>query len=258
MTAFCTEEDVREALQERSDNGPLGDSYIAPAIQAASTWLRNTTGGYWYDSGNNITDNGTVTIATDVRSASTDHLSVPSSPHPQENQVFASTFDRPHVRYPVTHAGRYARMRLPHRHIQTLTALEVRDLRGGVTDWVADSEFAEGRDADYYLIEQGVTSQGVTHLYINASSLGARENYDDLISAEYEYGLDWATDAWHDIRQGVANLAAAQVVSDDNVIAQIPDNGQLVGVATQYDQHTAAALGEAWSYLEPYMEIAIA
>jgi hypothetical protein len=256
--AFCTEDDVRDALEEHSSAGPLGDEYIAPTIEAVSRWFLSESGAFFYDTGNNITDTSNVTIPSSARSASTNALDVPSSPHRQEGQLFASTHDRGHVRYPVTHAGRYAKIRLPHRFTETVTKLDVRDYRGGVTDWVAASDKSEGRDADYYVTTQGVTSHGVSHLYINADSLGARENFTDLIDIEYDYGLDYNSEAWDDVRWGIATLAAADLVHEDNVLAQIPDNGQLVGVDTQRDALLSGALGEAWSLLSPWLSVEVA
>jgi hypothetical protein len=129
----------------------------------------------------------------------------------------------------------------------------VRDRSGDVTDWTSDPDYQSGRGEDYYVQEEDREGHGTSYLYVRAASIGARRDYTGLVTADYTYGLDAADEGWQDVRQGVANLAAAQVVTDDDVLTSIPDDGQLVGVDTQYDQHIAAAIGEAWSHLAPYL-----
>lgn len=242
MTGFCTTADVRRALQKRDLSGPTEPQIVEAAIEGASTWFARATNGHWFDtsgaSGAPLSDS--VATAQHVR------LDVPSSPHRQDRQLLS---DRQGQRYPVTHDGPYAEIRLPHLHVQTINALEVRDRDGGVTDWVADSDYVQGRGEDYYVQRRGQDSYGRTYLYVRSSTIGPRVDFGGLLTLDYDYGLDYQTEAWDDVRNGVAHLAAADVVDDDNVLAQIPDQGQLVGVQTQHEN----LLNVAQKRLNPYI-----
>jgi hypothetical protein len=240
MAAFCEEDDVRKTLQEANLSGPTGSEMVEPAIQSVSDWFARRTNGHWYDSGGS-----TTLVDTSAASAANVRLDVPNSPHPQRGQVPRDD-DR---RYPVTHNGPYARIPLPHPYVQTVTKLEVRQRDGSVSDWVADSSIAEGRGEDYYIEARGQQSYGRTYLYINANSLSPRYDYSGLLTLAYDYGLDADDTAWQDVRRGVAALAAAEVIDDDSVLAQIPDNGQLVGVQTQHQNLIAAANRDLGPYL---------
>lgn len=241
MTAFCEEADVRKALQKVELKGSISSEFVKSAIKSASDWFKRQTNGYWYDSGGGVTlvDSSTDSV-TEVR------RSLPASPHRQPGTIVS---DKPHVQYPVTHDGAFAKVRLPHLHVSTLNKLEVRDFKGGVTDWVADSGFASGRDEDYYLQQDATDSYGRTYLYVNASSIGRRRDFSNILTLDYDYGLDYQTTPWDDVKRGIANLAAAELVDDDNVLAQVPDNGQLVGVQTQHQQ----LIDAAHTNLDPYI-----
>jgi hypothetical protein len=243
---YCEVEDVRTAAQEARLSGALDTPYIEPAIRGVSTWLRKASGRHWYDSTGSPSD----LISATTETATTVRLDISSTPHAQRDQ--GHRHERG-VRYPVTTHGPYAQLPLPHAFVEQLNALEVRDRSGDVTDWTTDPEYQSGRGEDYYVQEEDREGYGRSYLYIRAASIGARRDYNGLVTADYSYGLDAATEGWRDVRRGVANLAAAQVVVDDNVLTSIPDDGQLAGVDTQYDQHVAAAIGEAWSHLSPYL-----
>lgn len=238
-TAFCEEADVRKALQKVELKGSIGSEFITPAIHAASDWFARQTNGYWFDSGG-----GTTLVSASNASASDVVLDVPSSPHAGDRQHISSKRD---ARYPVTTAGPYARIPLPHLYVTNLTKLEVRDRGGDVDDWVVEK--TEGVGEDYYLQTQGQNSYGRTYLHLDARGIGARLNFDSLLTLAYDYGLDADSAEWDDVRRGVAMLAAAEVVSEDAVLTQIPESGTLVGVETQHDQLTNAAD----AYLRPYL-----
>ncbi|WP_435065886.1 hypothetical protein [Halobaculum sp. EA56] len=250
MVGFCEPDDVRQVLQKRELTGTISASMITPAITGVSGWFARQTNGHWYDSSAASGDE----IDTTAASATGVRLDVPSGPHRKDRQLF---HDDTGARYPTTTHGPYAKIRLPHPYVQTVTALLVRGRGGDVDDWVASAEKTEGRGEDYYIEARGQDSYGRTYLYIRAASIGARVDYDGLLTLEYDYGLDAQDTSWDDVRRGVALLAAAQVVSDDDVLTAIPDNGQLIGVATQRDQHVADAIGEAWSLLSPYLSVEV-
>jgi len=242
---FCEREDVRRVLQESSFDGAIGqDTEIADdAILGVSRWFANATNTWWYDSTGSSSD----LVPTSTSSASNVRLDVPSSPHRQDRQLFSSHAG---ARYPVTHNGPYARIPLPHRYVDTLTTLDVRDRDGGTTDWVADSSIDEGRGNDYYIERRGQDSYGLTYLYIRARTIGARTDYGGLLTLDYDYGLDYDSTQWDDVRRGIATLAAADLALDEDIISSVPDNGQLVSVQTKAERYADRALKRG---LEPFL-----
>jgi len=243
---YCEPDDVREALQETDLSGPINATIVTSAITGVTQWFRRRARTHVYDSGG-----GTTLIPTEAATTSTVSLDVPSSPHTQDRQLFRSESG---VRYPVTRAGPYAKIRLPHRDVSSLTTLEVRDRDGGVTDWTAESDKAEGRGEDYYVQADDADGYGRTYLYLRAASIGPRTDYEELLTVGYEYGRDAANEGIDDITTGIANLAAAEVVEDDGVIAQIPDNARLVNVSTEYQHY----LDLADRLLGPYLTARVA
>ncbi|PSP80170.1 hypothetical protein BRC81_02980 [Halobacteriales archaeon QS_1_68_20] len=240
---YCEREDVKRALQEAELSGALGQepAIVDDAIRAISAWLRRRTRRHWYDSGGS----GTL-VGASARSVSTQRLDVPSSPHRQDRQLHR---DAQGVRYPVTHAGPYARIQLPHYDVQSLTTLEVRDRGGGVTDWTAASDKVEGRGEDYYLLTEGDEFR-TSYLYLRATSIGARVDFDDLLTVGYDYGTDAQSTAWDSVRHAVANLAGADLAVDDDVKTAIPNDGQLIAVETRADRMINRALRVLGDYFE--------
>lgn len=252
MVYFAELNDVRSALQKRAldaptgdannDDGPLAEDIVEDAIRAASDWFRRATNGHWFDS------TATTSDLVDSSAASTSQvkLDVPSSPHRQRGQLTSSYTD---AQYPVTTTGPYARVKLPHPFVNTVTSLQVRERGGGVEDWVSASDKVEGVGEDYYIAQPGQNSYGRSYLYIRASSIGARHDFGNILTLDYDFGLDYQTGTWDDVKRGVAHLAAAELVDDDSVLAQIPDNGQLVGVQTQRENLVQRADKELGPYL---------
>jgi len=251
MDGYCEVDDVRRALQNNpramNNTDALADDIVKAEIQGASAWLRKTTNAHWYDSGGANTD----VVPTGPRSVSNARMDVPSSPHRQDRQLFT---DAVGMRYPVTTDGPYARIRLDHRYVQELTRLAVRDRAGDTTDWTTDPDITSGVGEDYHLRREDQEGTGASFLYVRAASIGARTDYGGLLVLDYDYGLDAGSEDWQDVRRGVAHLTAAEIVDDDDVLASIPDDGQLVGVDTQAQSH----LDRAMTYLEPYMGVPVA
>jgi len=238
MPAYCAPEDVRQALQKADLDHGYGPEIVATTIRAVSEWFANRTNGHWYDS----TASAGAPVADTAQTAERVRLDVPSSPHRQRGQLGHGTrLGSGDARYPVTTRGPYARLPLPHPYVQSLTALRVRDRSGDVVDWTAASDKTEGRGEDYYVERPGQQSYGRTYLFVRAGSIGPRYDYDGLLSLDYEYGLDADAESWDDVRRGVASLTAAEVVDDDSVLAQIPENARLVGVQTEYDNLVSMA-----------------
>lgn len=242
MPGYCDPDDVREALQETDLSGPTNTTIVESHIEGVSSWLRKASGRHWYDSGGATDD----VVPTEPRSISTARLDVPSSPHAQRGQIHRHEDG---VRYPVTQDGPYARLALDHGFVKSMDALEVRGLDGDVTDWVADDEFQEGRGDDYYVQTEDAEGYGKSYLYVRAAPIGPRRDFNGLVTAAYQYGLDAQEQSWQDVRKGVAAMTAAQVVDDDDVLAQIPDNARLVNVNSEVDR----LIQRAMRYLEGYL-----
>lgn len=247
MLTYCAPEDVRQALQERDLDGAISRVQVGPSIKSVSAWLRRRSRRHWYDSAASDAISTTPATATEVR------RDVPSSPHAHDRQIHVA---EPGVRYPVTHAGPYCKIPLPHGYVQSVSALRVRDRGGDVADWTGDPDKTEGRGEDYYLVVDGAASYGRSYLYVRGTSLGPRVDYTDVLTLDYEYGLDAedGIEGWDDVRRGVALAAGAQLVVDDDVLTALPDNGQLVGVDTQRQQ----LVDDAADLLDPYLDAGIA
>lgn len=238
---YCEPDDVRRVLQESEFTGALDTDplIVEQAITSQSEATREFTDRHWYDP-----DAGAdALVATEPLSATDMRLDVPSSPHPQDRQLFVHERER----YPVTTDGPYARVRLPHVEVKSLNALYVRDHSGDVTDWVADDEHAEGRGEDFYLLTPTDGDAAArSYLYVRAASLPVVTNYRGLLTIGYEYGRAAIPDS---VRRATAFLAAHELVIDDEEAVGIPDNGQLVNVETKADQFKDRAL----TLLDPYL-----
>jgi hypothetical protein len=255
--AFCEREDVRLVLQETTrkfdESDQLSADIVEAAIQAASTWYANQTDAYFYDSsgGGTLVDDAPATASGIIES-------VGSSPHRQGSQIFATQRGASQPTYPNTRDGTFVRVQLPALFVESVDRLLVRDRDGGATDWIAASDKLEGRDEDYYLQVDGTDAFGRSYLYLRAASIGARRSFTDLLTIDITYGLDETDRSWQDVRRGIAALAAAQVIVDDNVIAQLPDSGSLINATTQHDQLRDLGVASDVANLSPYMGAGVA
>jgi hypothetical protein len=238
---YCEPADVRRVLQESEFSGAHAEDprIVGQAITSQSEATREFCERHWYDPD----APADAFVATEPLSAQEIRVDVPSSPHPQDRQRFVHE----RVRYPVTTAGPYSKVRLPHVAVSSLSALYVRERGGGVTDWVADSEHVEGRGEDFYVSTPTDGGKaGRSYLYIRAGALPPVTNFQDLLTLEYQYGRPEIPDS---VRRATAFLAAHELVIDDEAVAGIPDDGQLVNVETKADQFRDRAL----TLLDPYV-----
>ncbi len=243
MPGYCTPDEVRKVLQETDLSGATNEPMVTASITAVSQWLRQRAGVHVYDS-----TGTTVAVPETPATARQQRYDIPASPHAQDRQLFHHDA----ARYPVTEAGRYSRVWLAHHGVHSITSLGVRQRDGSVRDWVAETEYTEGRGEDWYLMVD--SEDGRSQLYLNAASIGPRVDYTELLTLEYEFGFDIAERDVTAIRRGVAHLAAAEVLEDDGVIAQIPENARLPSIDSEYDH----LVTRARQYLGPYLHIPIA
>lgn len=258
VPAYAEESDVQAAMQEADvafNERPLGTTNVETAIQTASRWFRRQTDAHFYDSTAAASDliSSSPSSVTDIR------LSIPSSPHAQPGQLSQVADEtRRQPSYPVTQVGQYARAtttagepRLPYFHVETIDSLEVRERGGELTDWVAANDKTEGRGEDYYLQTEG-DSTGRSYLYIHAGALGPRQDFDDVLLAGVSFGADWQDHPWADVRRGIAHLAAAELVKDDDVLTAIPDGATINSVDTEVSLHLKYAFNQP-GYLSSYL-----
>ena len=236
MPGYCAPDDVRKALQEVDLSGELGTEYVTAAIEGQSKWLRTRTKRHYYDSGHSAGD-----LYTSTRTVSDLTLDVPSGPHAKDRQLTRPDYG---IEYPTTHVGQYAKLRLPRRDVQSIDKLEVRERGGDVEDWVASSDRVQGRGDDYYLLTE--SESGVSHLYVDAESLGVRTDYRDLLTLEVSYGVDGIPGT---IKRATAFRAGAELVLDDDTQVGVTDAGQLVNVETK----AQAMRDRAMDLLGPYI-----
>jgi len=260
--AYCTEQDVREAMQETTaafDETPLGTANVEAAIAGASRYLTQASNAHWYDSTAADSDllSNTAATATDIS------LSIPSSPHPQDGGIVGRTLGRQSdPDYPQRQQGRYSRAKttagrpgLPYRFVETIDALRVASYDGDTEDWAAASDKQQGRGEDYWLQVHGGDGYGRSYLYIDAAAIGPRLNLDGVLSVDVTFGLDYQDTAWAEVRRGVGHLAAAELVVDDDVLSAIPDNGSIGSVQTEAEEHLNAAMDR---YLGQFLQVGMA
>jgi hypothetical protein len=239
---FCDVTDVSAVLQDDFAGANPGTDEVEAAIVGQTQWIRRQTSRHFFD-----TSGGGTLTPSGPRSVSGIRLDVPASPHSQDRQI---TQGETGVRYPVSLAGPYARVRLPHYDVQALTALEVRDADGGVTDWIADPDKTSGRGGDYYL-QTANDDIGDSHLYVRASSLGSRVDFTDLLTLAYEYGRDPIPDT---IRRVTALRAAAELVIADEFESALPNDTPAISAQSKADEYRETAE----NLLEPFHEVPIA
>jgi hypothetical protein len=247
--AYCEETDVQDALQENDAKmtESLGTAKVEAAIFGVSRWLRAKADTHWYDSNAASADLISTTAQT-----TTDHtVDAPSSPHAQQGQIIRSSdHAATDIRYPVTHAGQYVRIKLPKNHVESIDRLAVRDRGGETEDWVAGSQ-TQGRGEDYYLETRGGV-RGNSYLYVHQASLGPHYDFTDIAQIDLTYGQDWDDEPWDDVRRGTAALAAAQLIVEDDVLTQVSESGSFLNVETKAQRLVNQAMSEP-GYLAEYL-----
>lgn len=240
MDGYAEVEDVKSVMQDDFRGSTPTEQQAADAIAGLTEYLRRETRHHWYEPSGEAD-----LVPTSPRSVTNIRRDVPSSPHTQDRQIYR---DESGIRYPVTQAGRYSRIPLKHPGVETIDTLQVRQRDGSVEDWVAASDKQEGRGEDYYALSEGDEFEQ-SYLYVRASSLGPRTDYNDLLTVDYSHGVEINGT----VRRGVAALAAADLTMDDNVQQAIPDDGNLIQVETKADRY----VNQAMRVLGPFFQTPI-
>lgn len=231
-SGYCTVDDVRRVMQEtdlsfESDAfGEDNNQIVVDAIASISTVVEKATNRHWYESGGLEED---------------DHDLVPTSPNERDDEHDIQTGGAHLVgeaATPKTWNGSYTRIDLERKDVESVSELLVRTPDGYV-DWTAEYDGGPWPDAlgdDYYT---RINNDGVSHINLDTDHLldddsePLLDSYSNAVYLTFSYGHDGLPDY---IRRGVALLAASEIVLDDEFVAQVPDNVNLVGVETQSEK----------------------
>lgn len=266
---YCTVEDVRRVLQEadlgqalQADNHQIA----VDAITGLSEWLEKATRKHWYVSGG-ITEDGEGIVPTDVFTRDDEH-DIPShgatvhGASDREHYRFAKNsdalleagprhdrrrrhYDRPKqeiriafgrpdaLEWPVDeNIPAYTRIRLARKDVSAVNTLNVVNESGGFDDWTSGTYTGgvgnANRGDDWWVREN---NRGVSELYLNVHAMDdGIASFSSAVYVDIDYG---EADLPKGVRRGVAQLAASELITDDEFQTSIPDQGQLVNVETK-------------------------
>ena len=288
-TGYCTVDDVRRVMQETErefDSGALGEGnnqLVVDAIAGLTDWIDSKTKRHWYvDGGLDSDDQNLIATAPRTRddehdfettgatvdgqdvppfriSANSDALleSPPAGHHkhldeheyaePKRNLRVA--FGEYHPRHDGTDKGpAYTPIEFDRKDVSEVTELLVANADGTLDDWTGP-DYTGGigvtnSGEDWWV---RVNNRGVSQLYLDIHALD-----DDLASLSnavyvtFSYGND---DLTMTVRRGVAHLAAAILIVDDEFQAGLPDQGGLINVETKaerWERKGLELLSEHW------------
>lgn len=267
---YCTVDDVRRVLQETElsfNEGALGENgsqLVVDAIAGLTEFIDSKAKKHWYVTGGLSNDTeGVVPTAAKSRDdeedltthgATVDGADVPEFHLSENSDALLESPPRGHHEY--FNEDRYAepkqnlRLAFGKRHDESVPAytpiqlarkdvsavneLMVVNADGGFDDWTGP-DYSGGvgnsfRGDDWWV---RVNNRGVSQLYLNIHAMD-----DDLASlskavyVDFDYGDSELTMT---VRRGVAYLAAADLVVNDEFRTALPDDGQLINVETKSD-----------------------
>jgi len=281
---WCTLEDVRRALRTAQLPGDVSqDSDIAAdKIEAQTEPLEKALNRHWYaEKGDQVlTEANAVTVPTEpltrddehdiqrhgglVHGASesdrhrrnTDSL-LESGPrherrrkHPRQpkEEIRVAIGSARDVEHPRDSTGpTYTRIQLDRKDVDTFNELLVIGSDGTYTDWVASNDYDGGvgltnRGKDYWV---RLNNGGVSELYLNIHSLDDDiSSLSNAVYVDYDYGRAGIP---QNVRQGVANLVAAELVEE--AVIEIPQNATLYNIETKATELRTTAYDQ---YLSTY------
>lgn len=271
MTGYCSVEDVERVLQEADITARLDTSTVVDAITAQTEWVEMNTRRHWFVEGGAEDDSEDV-VFTSGKSRDDEHdirttgASVIGSADDRVNTIPPSLPGgrdrgrRPDPRIKIEFGNRhdediptYTRIRLERKDVTALNALYVADEDGQYVDWTEEAEGGVGNDhrgEDWWV---RINNRGVAELYLDIHTMdefGMPPSFSNAVYVDIDYGLNELPQG---VRRGVALLAAAQLVQDDELNVSMPDQGQLVNVETKSEAYERWAIAEN-SHLEPHLE----
>jgi len=282
---YCTVEDVRRVMQENTtgwENDNLADDnfqMVVDAIAGLTDWIDTKTKRHWYVEGGLDEDTQNL-IATAPRTrddehdftttaATVDGQDVPPFRLSANSDALLETPPRGHHDYfdedryaepkrnlrvsfgeyhPREDGPAYTPIEFDRKDVSEVTELLVANADGSLDDWTGPDYTGgigvENSGEDWWV---RVNNRGVTQLYLDINALD-----DDLASLSkavyvtFAYGND---DLTMTVRRGVAHLAAAILVVDDEFQAGLPDQGGLINVETKaerWERKGLELLSEHW------------
>lgn len=283
MSGYCSVTDVERILQQRNLPDKWGPQTVIDAITAQTEWVEANTRRHWFEAAPD--DDPEEVIFTSNRSRDDEH-SIPthggfvigaSERQPSFRRRSSDALMEHHrpsdrrrrkrqrkqeirIAFGDVHdsdVSTYTRIRLERKDVSALDALYIADEDGEFVDWTEESGIDIGVDLKRPQGEDAwvrINNMGVAELYIDIHTMddefGLPPSFSNAVYVEFEYGVD---DLPMGVRRGVAALAAAQLVLDDEGGISITDAGQLVNVETKSEALDRWAIGET-SHLEPHLE----
>lgn len=278
---WCTLEDVRRALRKASLPGDVGqENQIAiDKIEAQTEPLEKVLNRHWYaESGDQIlTEASSVTIPQSPLTRDDEHslpthggyvvgangddptratattgtvfASPPSGPAPKD-EIRVATGDPDDDTTPT-----YTRLQLNRKDVDAVNSLHIANADGSYDDWVASNDYDGGVGFSSHVGDDfyaRVNNGGVSELYINIHSLDdGLFTLSNAVVVDFDYGHAGIP---QNVRQGVANLAAAELVEE--AVIEIPQNTTLYDIETKaeelrttaYDQYLSVYLPEGETF----------
>jgi hypothetical protein len=281
-TGYCTVDDVRRVFQEADLSGALAESnnqLVVDTIAAVSATVEKATKRHWYDAGGVSGDDQNV-IPTDAQPRD-DEYDLPSqgavafgaagtNRRTRESRtVFSAGSSTPDIKERIRvgtgdlgdeTVPTYARITLARKDVSSLDELLVINANGAVEDWVASSDYDTGvglpnRGADAWV---RLNNGGISELNIDVHALD--DDIPSLANAVYATVSYGKGEVPQRIRRGVAHLAAADLVLNDEFVTVIPDDGQLTSLETKAERWGRTGVQKLGqdvvdeSILKPYRE----
>lgn len=263
---YCTVADVRRVMQENTQGfeAEFGGSDVQMAVDAIvglSDDLEKTTHKHWYVPGG-ITEDTEDVVSTDPLSRDDEHDlrtwaayvdetgEAPRKYNPNSDALLESA---PNT-WPADRAvdvkeriklsfgdldedGRpaYTRIQLERKDVVEITELMVVNTDGGFDDWTGagyDGGVGNSFRGDDWWVR--VNNRGISQLNLDVHAID--DDPASLANAVYiafDYGQDSLPKG---VRRGVAFLAAADLVVDDEFLAGLPDNGGIINPETKAER----------------------
>lgn len=267
---YCTVDDVRRVFQDADLTGALEESdnrTVVDAIESVSRTVEWATLRHWY-APDGVDGDAQGVVAVDAKSRDDEH-DIPthggfvigdserrhrrrknsdalmesgrrrrgrrSRIRDRKREIRISTGDVDALKPPVDESiPAYTRLRLGRKDVSAVSELLVIDGDGAYEDWAAEKTGGIGqsnRGDDWWV---RINNKGVAELYLDVHAMDDDiASFANAVYVDIDYGQEGLP---MDVRRGVAHLAAAELVVDDELVVSIPDNGQLVGVETKADR----------------------
>lgn len=282
-TGYCTVDDVRRVFQEADLTGAISEDpqMVVDAITGLTEPVEKATRRHWYMSTAPSEDNQNL-IDTDPNTRNDEHdlsthggfvhgaSELDRHRHRANSDALLEAgprydrrrrgFRRPKRELRIAFGGpmaleppvdetvpAYTRITLNRKDVTAVNELSVVNEAGGYDDWTVDKTGGVGnqnRGEDYWV---RINNGGRAELYLDVHAMDDQiPSFSNAVYLEIDYGHEGIPG---NVRRGVAFLAASELIVDDEAVAQIPDQGQLVNVETKAERWERLGVQK----LEPYV-----